>query len=463
MTPARPGPERAGFSSGTFVAMGCVGRMVAGGLIASMAVAGCTSSERASVDQTGVPATAIDENGPTATTDMASTSTPPTTRAPTPCVVAPSSEECRRPGAGRSVRLGRGSWSTGFLQAQIVRDLLEELGYRVEDPARFEHNAFDAYRLLALGDIDLFANSWYPAHRDWLEAELDDGSPIAESVSRFDEPMIDGGGLQGWLVTKSWVDEHGITTMDQINRDPALHGALDTDGDGRGEFFGCPMEWSCDDVMTSQIVFAEWTNLEQVVACSTQNSSSGCADGFETYVDLFDEFLRRVGAGEPAIAYVWTPTSFLSRARPGVDTMWLSVEEASVHDDSNPLGYESGRYSQRHEDGTIGFTDLDPSVCLQGPDGCQLGWLGSHIEITINRGFAAAEPAAVRLLEQIRLDRVDLSERLLALEGSDGPFLNDGERRAPTASELDAASADWIDDNRAQVESWLDAARSIGP
>jgi len=340
-----------------------------------------------------------------------------------------------QPGEGKTALMGRANWSSGYVQAQILHDLMEELGYDVSSPDELEFAPDLGYQTMAEGDMHFWANSWYPGHLSWWEGERTDGTSIGDHLERLEGSLMPGGGLQGMLITKSWAEENGITTMRDINDNPDLVAALDSDGNGLGEFYGCPEDWTCDDIMASQIVFAGWDNLEQTQA------------GYDA---MFAEFLDKVQNGEPAIIYTWTPTSYLAQAVPGELTMWLSNPNSEVLDDSNPLGREGGaEYSQRRDDGTIGYTGLSDDTCLQGPDGCQVGWLAADIEITANKDWLADNPAARALFDEFRPPLIDLAIAGVALSNSDG-----------AQADVEAIAAQWIADNRALADEWLDAARA---
>lgn len=324
--------------------------------------------------------------------------------------------------------MGRANWSSGYAHAQIVHDLLEEIGYEVDDPSIFELAPDLGYATLAAGDIHVWANSWYPGHLTWWEGTNGD-------LARLPEPMMTGGGLQGFLVTRSWALENGVTTLDQINADPELWGALDFDDDGRGEIYGCAEGWTCDDIINSQLAFAGWSNLEQVV---------------RGYDSMFLDFLERVEAGEAAIAYTWAPTSYVAQARPGDLTMFISMRDASVLDASNPLGAAGGDEWTQRTDGRIGAATSEHR-CLIGPDGCQLGWLSSDIEITTNGTWLEENPEAEALLSAIRFDVVEISRALLQVFNGDGSQRN-----------VERAAADWIERNRDTVDDWIETALSEG-
>ena len=73
------------------------------------------------------------------------------------------------PGEGTTVRMGQGTWDTGWFQAQVYKALLEDLGYTVEGPEDVTTVAF--YIFSAQGDLDFWANGWFPLHSANLETE----------------------------------------------------------------------------------------------------------------------------------------------------------------------------------------------------------------------------------------------------------------------------------------------------
>ncbi|MBT5579915.1 MAG: hypothetical protein HOJ56_06385, partial [Acidimicrobiaceae bacterium] len=285
-------------------------------------------------------------------------------------------EEAPLPGEGKSVNMGRANWSSGYVHAQILHDLLEEIGYDVSSPDALEFAPDLGYQAMASGDMDLWANSWYPGHYSWHAGDLTDGTTIGDNLTVVEGSVMPGGGLQGMLVTKSWAEENGVTSLDGINADEALWSQLDSDGNGKGEFYGCPEDWTCDDIMASQIAFAGWDNLEQTQA------------GYDA---MFAEFLTKAQAGDPAIIYTWTPTAYLAQAIPGETTMWLTME--TILDDSNPLGKEGGESYDQGE----GYTGLGADTCLAPASGCNTGWEAADILVTVNKAWGDDNPEAVAL------------------------------------------------------------------
>ena len=393
--------------------------------LVALVAAACGSTTADTVD------TATDAAEATATTE----SEPDAAASESDTAAAPA-EDASLPGAGKIANLGRGNWSSGYVQAQILHDLMEELGYDVSSPDQLEFAPDLAYQTMASGEMDFWANSWYPGHLSWWEGALPDGTQVGDNLTRIEGSLMPGGGLQGWLVTKAWAEENGVTTLDQINADESLWSQLDTDGNGKGEFYGCPEDWTCDDIMASNIEFAGWTQLEQNQA------------GYDA---MFAEFLGKAQNGEPAIMYTWTPTSYLAQAIPGETTMWISIENDSVLDDSNPLGKEGGEsYCQRCGD-SIGYQGLGPDTCLQGPDGCQVGWEAADIEITANTAWLEDNPAAAELFDVFKPPLIDLAIAGVELNATDG-----------AQADVERIAADWIAANRDLADTWIAAALAAG-
>ena len=55
-----------------------------------------------------------------------------------------------------------------------------------------------------------------------------------------------------------------------VDDDPDILAAFDaadpTPGNGIADIYGCQESWTCDDIITSQIAFSEWENIEQVIS-----------------------------------------------------------------------------------------------------------------------------------------------------------------------------------------------------
>ena len=339
------------------------------------------------------------------------------------------------PGEGVSVTMGRANWSTGYFQAELYRQLLQELGYTVSDPADLELGPNNGYIAMAEDQMDFWANSWYPGHLAWLAGELPDGSLVGDHLSIVGEEMI-AGGLQGFLVTKSFADEFGVYTMDQLNENADALAAFDaTDpvpGNGIADIFGCPESWTCDNIITAQIAFSGWDNLNQTIA------------GYDA---MFAQAVDAANEGVPMVAYTWTPSAYITQLRPGDNVYWMGVNE--ILDDSNPTGTEGGEEYDQRGTGEGGYAAIGPDQCPSAAEQetgqCKIGWIAADILVTANNDFLAANPAAAALLEAVQLSVIEVS--LANVEQGEG------------AAPADLAT-DWIANNRATVDAWLDAARA---
>ena len=342
------------------------------------------------------------------------------------------------PGEGVDVIAGRANWSSGYFQAELYQQLLEELGYNVSDPGEIELGPNNGYIAMAQGEMDYWPNSWYPGHLAWLAGDLPDGSLVGDHVTIVGEEML-AGGLQGFLVTKSFADEYGVYTMDELSSNADALAAFDaTDsvpGNGVADIFGCPEDWTCDNIIENQIAFSGWGNIVQTKA------------GYDA---MFAQAVDNVGEGIPMVLYTWTPTAYITQLRPGDNVYWMGVNE--ILDDSNPANQEGGeKHSQLGSDGSGGFASIGPDQCPSAADQdsgkCKIGWVAADILVTANNDFLAANPAANALFEAVRLSVIDVSLANVAM----------GEGESPT----DLATQ-WLADNRDLADEWIAAALAAG-
>lgn len=353
------------------------------------------------------------------------------------------------PGEGVTLNMGRADWSTGYFQAYVYEQVLEELGYDVTDPSTTELGPSLAYLGMAQGDFDFWVNSWYPGHISWHEPELPDGTTVGDHLV-IPGTVFDGGGIQGWLITKSFADEFGVYTMEQFNNNPDAIAAYDAEdpvpGNGMADIYGCQESYTCDNIIQNQIAFGNWDNIQQVIA---------------GYDPMFAEAEAKVAEDKPIIIYTWTPSTYVSRLIPGQNVYWLGAE--TVLDDSNPTGQDGGEDHNQ----TSGPTGLDPYVGIpadQCPaagtvtiddsarvddDGglCPMGWVPATITPTANKDVFEANPAFAALLENLALPVLDVSLATV-----------DADSQGGTEEVYRTLAAEWIAQNRARVDAAIEAA-----
>ncbi len=363
-------------------------------------------------------------------TDTTAGTTPPGTVAPTTAAPPTGGDG---PGAGVTVTMARADWSTGYFQAAVYRQLLQELGYEVSDPAALELGPSLAYLSMAQGDFDFWVNSWYPGHLSWWDPELPDGSKVGDHLEVVGEELI-AGGLQGYLMTKAFADKHGITTMDEFNANADAIAEYDAQdpvpGNGFADIYGCQESWTCDNIILNQIAFSGWDNIQETIA------------GYDA---MMAEAVAKADNGEPMVIYTWTPSAYITQLIPGSNVIWLGVDETL--DDSNPAGQDGGEaHDQRPGTANIG-PEQCPSAAEKGT--CQLGWIAADIQVTANKDFLDANPAARKLLELVKLPILDVS--LANVEQANGRDTNE---------DIAELASEWIADNRALVDGWLNEARA---
>ena len=334
------------------------------------------------------------------------------------------------PGEGVAVTMAKADWTTEDPNAYVAHNLLEELGYEVSDPADLELGPANAYIAMAQGDADFWINSWYPGHRSWLENELPDQSVVGDHLTVVGEMMM-AGGLQGYLISKDFAEEFGVTSLDQLNENPDALAAYDAQdpqpNNGIADIYGCQESWTCDDIIESQIAFSGWENIQQTIA------------GYDA---MIAEAVTKANNGEPMVIYTWTPSPYITQLIPGDNVVWLTVDETI--DDSNPLGVEGG---EEHSQ-LPGIASIGAEQCPGSVDGdCQLGWVAADIQATANTEWLDANPAAKSLLEQFQMSVVEVS--LMNVDMTDG-------------ADVAELAAQWIEDNRDTVDGWLDTARAAG-
>ncbi|MBH02480.1 MAG: hypothetical protein CL469_07465 [Acidimicrobiaceae bacterium] len=330
------------------------------------------------------------------------------------------------PGEGVSLAMCRADWASGYIQAEIVRQILQTAGFEVSDPAEIELGPSNAFTAMADGACDFWANSWYPVHYSWFENQLSDGSLVADHVEAV-PGLFQDAGVQGFLVTKSWAEDNNVSTIDQINSDEALWSQLDSDGNGKGEILGCPENWTCDDTIENQIAFGNgttaWDNMEQTKA------------GYDA---LYAEMVDRVNNGEPGILYTWTPTAYVTVLIPGENVLWLSVENPL--DASNPLGLEGGASHNQGE----GFTGFDASMCTQP---CQLGWEPADIQVSMRTERLNETPYLRHLFPLIKPSILDVAFMQVEQDAGDG-----------SQAHVIELAAGWMADNADHVADWISSA-----
>jgi glycine betaine/proline transport system substrate-binding protein len=308
------------------------------------------------------------------------------------------------------IRMSRATWTTGWFQAAIFEQMLTELGYDVEIIG--EQGAVDFYATAAEGeDVDMWANGWLPLHTNFMTVTEEDEEGRLPTLGRVIPVgfQVENGALQGYLIDRATAEEFEITSIADME-DPEVAALFDTDGNGAANLTGCNEGWGCAETINT-IHLPEF-ELEEAI-----DHVQG------DYALLMGETIQRYERGEPVFFYTWTPNWTINELEVGEDVVWLTTPEL---DDVEAL------------EGVPG--------CVEDP--CQMGFIGNDIRAVANTDFLLEKPAVGALMSVVEIPLSDIAEQNVMM-------------RAGADSDEDIAeqAAEWIDDNRDEVDEWLAFAR----
>ena len=303
-----------------------------------------------------------------------------------------------------TVRMARATWDTGWFQAEVYRILLQRLGYRVEGPVTMDNPEF--YRAVASGDVDMWANGWFPSHDLFIEPN------VVEPVGK----QVDDGALQGYFVDRVTAEAHGITNLGDL-ADPRIAALFDVDGDGRADLVGCEAGWACAKIIDHHLgAYGLSATVEQVQG---------------DYSPRIAETISRYHAGAPVLYYTWTPNWTVGELVPGRDVVWLETPFPSL------------------PPGQVSFLDQTtiPGIPGCANDPCQVGWPPNDIRAVANSGFLEANPSVRRLLEQVVIPLDDISaQNALMVEDEGDP------------EDIRRHAREWVAANEAAVNRWIETS-----
>ncbi len=315
------------------------------------------------------------------------------------------------PGMGVRVWPGRGAWNTGYFQEALYSLALEQLGYDVQDHQELDNALF--YEAVAHGDLDFWANGWFPLHYQFEEL-WSQGAEIAGTV-------IKGGAMQGYLVDRGSVEKFGISTLADFAK-PEVKAAFDHNHDGKADLYGCTDGWGCNKVIEYQI---EAFELSDHI-----NHNTGQYDA------MFAEVKARHANGESILYYASTPGVTLTEGFglvPGSDVTWIEVP------------------SFAHPVITHEWMVKIPGVegCVRYHDPCFLGFAANDIQVVANSKFLADNPAAKRLFEVMNLSLEDVLAQNKRMEAGEN-----------SQEDIDNYAKEWAATNEQVWTNWLNQARS---
>jgi glycine betaine/proline transport system substrate-binding protein len=322
---------------------------------------------------------------------------------------SPGAADEARPGEGVTVQPARATWTTGFFLEALYSRALEHLGYTVKNPKKLANPIF--YQALVNGDVDFWANGWFPLHKAQLPHNFAAKAVIAGTV-------VKAGALQGYLVDKASAEKFGLTSLSDFTRDEVKH-AFDANGDGKADLVACPPGWGCEKVITHHLAVY---HLQDHINPIKASYSASMADA-----------LARYQAGEAILFYTWTPNWTVNRLVPGKDVVWINVPE--IIPTAGQEGFEDAM--------------IQHGITGAATDPIKMGFPANDISVVANKAFLAGNPALKRLFEVMSVPLEDIAEqnnRMFAGENSQ--------------ADIERHVTEWVARHSDTWEQWLTEARA---
>jgi glycine betaine/proline transport system substrate-binding protein len=196
------------------------------------------------------------------------------------------------------VKMGKADWDTGYFQAEIYKQALQKMGYKVSGPTVMKPQVF--YVAAAAGDVDLWVNGWFGTHDGY----------IAESKGKVKAvgTVMEKGGLQGYLIDKKTADKFGIKSVLDIKKHAKQ---FDSNNDGKADMVSCPPGWGCEKVIAKhfdELGLGDYINRVQ-------------ADYSASMADIISKYKN----GKSILFYTWTPNWTVGTLKLGKDIVWIDV------------------------------------------------------------------------------------------------------------------------------------------
>jgi glycine betaine/proline transport system substrate-binding protein len=196
------------------------------------------------------------------------------------------------------VRMARANWDTGYFQAEIYKQALEKMGYKVTEPKTMKPSVF--YLSAAAGDLDLWVNGWFGTHDTYIKEAKGKVKAVGNVMAK--------GGLQGYLIDKKSADKYGIKSVIDIKKHAKQ---FDSNGDGKADMVACPPGWGCEKKIAKH--FAE-LGLGDFINPVQADYSASMADAIAKYKN-----------GKSVLFYTWTPNWTVGALELGKDIVWIEV------------------------------------------------------------------------------------------------------------------------------------------
>lgn len=308
----------------------------------------------------------------------------------------------------KTISMARATWDTGWFHAEIFKQLLQELGYIVNGPNTMESEDF--FLATARGEVDLWANGWFPSHYSYIkDLHIDDK---VEAIGF----LVKAGALQGYLIDKKSADKFGITNLSDFE-DPDVAAIFDRDGNGKADLIGCNQGWACAAEINHHLnVYGLQDNIEQIQG---------------DYSPMMAETIAVNMHDQPIFFFTWTPNWTTGKLIPGRDVVWIQVPFPSLPEE------------QKHLEDQVIVKDVPG--CIKDP--CAMGFPPSDIRVVANTEFIRRNPIVKRLAKLVKVPLNDIeTQNAMMINGED------------EEEDIQRHAANWIQKNRKKVHKWLTTA-----
>ncbi|MFO7762015.1 MAG: glycine betaine/L-proline ABC transporter substrate-binding protein ProX [Thermodesulfobacteriota bacterium] len=315
-----------------------------------------------------------------------------------------------REGKKEIIQPARATWNTGYFQEALVRRGLIELGYEVKKPKDLQNSIF--YQSVTLGDVDYWANGWFPLHNNQLPKNF------YESADTYGYVLKEAT-LQGYLVSKPEVEKYGIKSLDDFRR-PEVKEAFDSNDDGKADLVSCTPGWGCANTINHHL---DVYGLRGHINPTDATYAAGMAQAIANYKN-----------NKPVFFFTWAPNWTIAKLKPGKDVMWINVPEIIPSD--NQKGFED----------RMVISGVKGAVT----DPVRFGFVVSDIRIAANRKFVEGHPDIKKFFLLFSLPLSDINAQ--------NAKMNEGE---DSETDIQRHVDEWIKKNQQKWNGWLEEASAL--
>lgn len=306
------------------------------------------------------------------------------------------------PGAGKSINPARATWDTFWFAGYVIQTGLEQLGYKVGEWKSLSSPAI--FQAISQGEAHFTMDTVKP----YADAALDKVKDDVVLVG----PVLKPGSVQGYIVDKATAEKHNIRYIRDLLKPEIAKIFSDGNADGKARMIGPSAGWGSEAAVLA--------DFKKLGLGKTVELVQG------EYNVLIADAVTRQRAGKPTLFFAWYPNTGSILVRPGIEGVWLNFDEADAPGAATP--------------GDIG--------CAVKVDPCNTGSPSTEYWITINKKWAAANPAAAKFLSQFKMKLEDRVEQ-------NGKMMN-GENRD---ANMKQHAAQWIAKNQATFDGWVAEAK----